>query len=57
MKQYRYNKSIVNISGEVDRERIKRASIKFIKKINKYKKIKAVKEKNRNGNTNTSRAV
>lgn len=56
MKQYRYKNAIINISGEVDRKKLEEATIRFIKKADKCKKNK-LKEKNQNGNNDTSRAV
>lgn len=49
MKQYRYNNAIINISGEVDRDKIEEATIIFLKKADKCRKNK-MKEKNQNGN-------
>lgn len=55
MKTYRYKNAIINIYGEVDREKLEEATIKFMKKAYKCKKNK-MKEKIQNGNENTSRA-
>lgn len=41
MKQYRYNNAIINISGEVNREKIEEATIIFLKKADKCRKNKA----------------
>lgn len=49
MKQYRYNNAIINIRGEVDREKIKEATIIFLKKADKCRKNKS-KERKQNGN-------
>lgn len=49
MKQYKYNNAIINVRGEVDREKIKEATIVFLKKADKCRKNK-LKEKNQNGN-------
>lgn len=40
MKQYRYNNAIINISGEVNREKIEEATIIFLKKADKCRKNK-----------------
>lgn len=50
MKQYKYNNAIINIRGEVNREKIEEATIIFMKKADKCRKNKA-KGKNQNGNT------
>jgi len=47
MKQYKYNNAIINISGEVDQEKIREATVIFLKKADKCKKAK---EKKQNGN-------
>lgn len=49
MKQFKYNNAIINISGEVDREKIEEATIIFLKKADKCRKNK-LKEKDQNGN-------
>lgn len=49
MKQYRYNNAIINISGEVNRDKIEEATIKFLKKADKCRKNKE-KGINQNGN-------
>lgn len=49
MKQYKYNNAIINIRGEVNREKIEEATIIFMKKADKCRKNKA-KEKKRDGN-------
>lgn len=41
MQQYKYNNAIINISGEVDKEKIKEATIIFLKKADKCRKNKA----------------
>lgn len=56
MKQYKYNNAIINVRGEVNREKIEEATIIFLKKADKCRKNKS-KEKSNNGNENTSRAV
>lgn len=48
MKQYKYNNTIINISGEVDQEKIREATVMFLKKADKCKKAK---EKQQNGHT------
>ena len=50
MKQYRFNNAIINISGEVNQEKIKEATIIFLKKADKCRKNK-LKEKNQNGDS------
>lgn len=50
MKQYRYNNAIINIRGEVNREKIEEATIIFMKKADKYRKNK-LKENGERGNT------
>lgn len=50
MKQFKYNNAIINISGEVNREKIEEATIIFLKKADKCRKNK-LKGKNQNGNT------
>lgn len=49
MKQYKYNNAIINIRGEVDREKIEEATIIFMKKADKYRKNK-MKGNHQNGN-------
>lgn len=56
VEQYRYKNAIIHIRGEVDRVRLEEATIKFMKKAHKCRKNK-LKEKEENGNKNTSRAV
>lgn len=55
MKTYKHKNAIINIHGEVNREKLEEATIKFMKKVYKCKKNK-MKEKIQNGNKNTSRA-
>lgn len=50
MKQYRYNNAIINIRGEVNREKIEEATIIFMKKADKCRKNK-LKEKSKRGDT------
>lgn len=56
MEKYRYKNAIIYIRGEVNREKLEEATIIFLKKVDKCRKNK-MKEKNQNGNNNTSRAV
>lgn len=49
MKEYRYRNAIIRVFGENDREKIKDATIAFLKKADRYKKNIA-KEKSQNGN-------
>lgn len=56
METYRYKNAIINIHGEVDQEKLKEATIKFMKKSELCRKNK-IKEKNRNGNKNSSGTV
>lgn len=49
MKQYKFNNAIINVRGEVDREKIEEATIIFLKKADKCRKNK-MKEKNSNAN-------
>ena len=48
MKQYKYNNAIINIRGEVDQEKIREATVIFLKKADKCKKNK-MKEQKQNG--------
>lgn len=49
MKTYKYKNAIINIHGEVDREKLEAATIKFMKKV--------IRSKKKNGNKNKTRAV
>lgn len=49
MKQFKYNNAIINISGEVNREKIEEATIIFLKKADKCRKNKSKRE-DQNGN-------
>lgn len=49
MKTYRYRNAIINIRGEVDREKLEEAAIKFLKKVDKCRKNKS-KGDRQNGN-------
>lgn len=40
MKTYRYKNAVVNVRGEVDKERLKEATIKFLTKAHRYKLMK-----------------
>ena len=57
MEEYTYNggrdKATIRIRGKVNKERIKEATIIFMKKAEKCKK-KQLKEKSQNGNISTS---
>lgn len=56
MKMYKYNDATIYIKGEVDRDTLEEATIKFMKKAYKCRKNKT-KEKIQNGNENKTRAV
>lgn len=56
MEKYRYKNAIINVRGEVDREKLEKATIRFMKKAELCRKNK-LKEKNQNGNNDSSRAV
>lgn len=47
MKQYKYNNAIINIRGEVNREKVEEATIIFMKKADKCRKNKAKEKKTR----------
>lgn len=53
MKEFKYENAIIRISGEVNREKIKEATVIFLKKSDKCRKNK-MKEKNQNGNCDKS---
>lgn len=53
MKEYKYNNAIIRITGDVDRERIREATIKFMKKV-EIEKRKQTKGKIQNGDSNKS---
>lgn len=38
MKTFKYKNATINIRGEVDKERLKNATIQFLKKSYRYKK-------------------
>lgn len=40
MKQYKYNNAIINVRGEVDQEKIREATVIFLKKAEKCRKAK-----------------
>lgn len=40
MKTYKYKNATVHVCGEVDKEKLKNATIKFLKKSYRYKKVK-----------------
>lgn len=44
MKQYKYNNAIINISGDVNQEKIREATVIFLKKADKCKKAKEKKQ-------------
>lgn len=56
MKLIRYKNAIIRISGEVDRDKIEKAAIRFIKRADLCKKNRK-ERKNQNGNVNSSRAI
>lgn len=56
MQHFKYNNAIINIAGEVDRKKLEAATIRYMKKVDRCRRNK-VKEKNQNGNNDTSRAV
>lgn len=56
METYHFKNAIVNVYGEVDREKLEKATIKFMKKADKCRKNK-LKERKQNDNKNTSRAI
>lgn len=43
MKTFKYKNAIINVRGEVDKERLKNASIQLLKKTLRYKKAGASK--------------
>ena len=53
IKEFKYNNAIIRMRGEVDREKIEKATIIFMKKAERCRKNKK-KEKGQNGNSNTS---
>lgn len=53
MKEYKYNNAIIRIKGDVDRERIREATIKFMKKV-EIEKRKQAKGKIQNGDSDKS---
>lgn len=55
MERYRHKNAIIYIRGEVDREKLEEATIKFLKKADKCRK--KLKEKNQYGNTDSSRII
>lgn len=50
METYRYKNAVINVYGEVDREKIEKATIIFLKKVEASRK----REKRNNGNRNTT---
>lgn len=51
MEIYKYKNAIVRVHGEVDKERLKNATIQFFTKARKYK----AKKETRHGNANSPR--
>lgn len=45
METYKYNNATVRVHGEVDKEKLKNATIKFLKKSYRYKKTKGARTK------------
>lgn len=56
MKRYRHKNAIIHIRGEVNQEKLEEATIKFLKKADRCRRNK-LKEKNRYGNTDSSRII
>lgn len=56
MEKYKYKNATIYVRGEVNREKLEEATIRFLKKADKCRRNK-LKEKDQNGNKNTSRAV
>ncbi len=48
MEEYKYNNAIIRIKGDVDREKIREATIKFMKKV----EIEKTKGRIQNGDSN-----
>ena len=40
MKTYRHKNATIHVRGEVDKEKVKAATVQFIKKSYKYRKMK-----------------
>lgn len=53
MEEYKYNNAIIRIKGDVDREKIREATIKFMKKV-EIEKQKKTKGRIQNGDSNKS---
>ena len=45
METYKYNNATVRVYGEVDKEKLRNATIKFLKKTYRYKKTKGARMK------------
>ena len=56
MERYIHKNAIIYIRGDVNREELEEATIKFLKKADKCRKNK-MKEKNQNGNTDSPRII
>ena len=56
MKEYRHENAIIRIKGNVDREKIREATVKFFRRVENSKRNRE-NDKIQNGNKNTSRAI
>lgn len=56
MKSYKYKNAEIHIRGEANQEKIKEATVKFMRKV-EIQRNRLLKEKNQNGNKSTPRAV
>lgn len=45
METYKYKNATIHVRGEVDKEKLKNATIQFLKKTHYYKKVKRVVDK------------
>lgn len=45
METYKYKNATIHVRGEVDKEKLKKATIQFLKKTYKYKQMKGAKTK------------
>ena len=58
IKQYKYGTATINIYGEVNRDELEKATIKFMKRADKCRKLKKRQEENSiNGNKDTSGTI
>jgi hypothetical protein len=53
MAEYKYKNAIIHIQGEVDKEKLEQATIIFLKKADKCRKLRK-KENSNNGDKNSS---